>query len=78
MKQFLLNFFKKKKFLKEENYRNYTIPKIEEYTKIITSIEEVMNFNINDKVKINFNISKIYAFNERGILTSSPFGDLYV
>ena len=31
--------------------------------KIITSIEEVMNFNINDKVKINFNIDKVYAFN---------------
>ncbi|MDA9667385.1 ABC transporter ATP-binding protein [Candidatus Pelagibacter sp.] len=47
-------------------------------TKIITSIEEVMNFNIHDKVKINFNKSKVYAFNESGILASSPFGGSYV
>ena len=46
--------------------------------KIITSIEEVMNFNINDKVKINFNIDKVYAFSEKGILASSPFGGSYV
>jgi len=46
--------------------------------KIITSIEEVMNFNIHDKVKINFNINKVYAFNENGILASSPFGGSYV
>ena len=47
-------------------------------TKIITSIEEVMNFKIHDRVKINFNIEKVYAFNERGILASSPFGGSYV
>ena len=47
-------------------------------TKIITSIEEVMNFNIHDKVKINFNVSKVYAFNKSGILASSPFGGSYV
>ena len=46
--------------------------------KIITSIEEVMNFNINDKVKINFSIDKVYAFNDNGILVSSPFGGSYV
>ena len=46
--------------------------------KIITSIDEVMNFNINDKVKINFNTKKVYAFNESGILASSPFGGSYV
>ena len=47
-------------------------------TKLITSIEEVMNFKIYDRVKINFNIEKVYAFNERGILASSPFGGSYV
>tara|TARA_B100001057_G_scaffold243081_1_gene243439 strand:- start:130 stop:1209 length:1080 start_codon:yes stop_codon:yes gene_type:complete len=47
-------------------------------TKIITSIEEVMNFNIKDKIKINFNTNKVYAFNERGTLASSPFGGSYV
>ena len=47
-------------------------------TKIITSIEEVMNFSIHDKVKINFNVSKVYAFSESGILASSPFGGSYV
>ena len=46
--------------------------------KIITSIEEVMNFNIHDKVKIDFNINKLYAFEESGILASSPFGGSYV
>ena len=47
-------------------------------TKIITSIEEVMNFKIHDNVKINFNIDKVYAFDEREILASSPFGGSYV
>ena len=47
-------------------------------TKIITSIEEVMNFNIKDKIKINFNTKKVYAFNESGTLASSPFGGSYV
>ena len=47
-------------------------------TKLITSIEEVMKFNIHDKVKINFNITKVYAFNENEILASSPFGGSYV
>ena len=37
-----------------------------------------MNFNMNEKVKINFNIDKVYAFNEEGILASSPFGGAYV
>ena len=37
-----------------------------------------MNFNIHDKVKINFNITKVYAFNENEILASSPFGGSYV
>jgi len=46
--------------------------------KIITSIEEVMNFSIHDKVKIDFNINKLYAFGESGILASSPFGGSYV
>ena len=46
--------------------------------KIITSIEEVMNFNIHDKVKIKFNTNKVYAFNTNGILASSPFGGSYV
>ena len=47
-------------------------------TTIITSIEEVMNFNTHDKVKVNFDIHKVYAFNETGILVSSPFGGSYV
>ena len=47
-------------------------------TKIITSIEEVMNFNIKDKIKINFNTNKVYAFDESGTLASSPFGGSYV
>ena len=42
--------------------------------KIITSIEEVMDFKIRDKVKINFKSNKAYAFDETGNLASSPFG----
>ena len=42
--------------------------------KIITSIEEVMDFKIRDKVKINFRSNKAYAFDETGNLASSPFG----
>ena len=42
--------------------------------KIITSIEEVMDFKIRDKVKINFQSNKAYAFDEIGNLVSSPFG----
>ena len=42
-------------------------------TKLIMSIEEVMNFKIHDKVKINFKIEKAYAFNSNGDLASSPF-----
>ena len=41
--------------------------------KIITSIEEVMDFKIRDKVKISFNSNRAYAFDEVGNLTSSPF-----
>ena len=47
-------------------------------SKIITSIEEVMNFNIHDKVKINFNTNRAYVFDENEILASSPFGGSYV
>ena len=42
--------------------------------KIIASIEEVMDFKIRDKVKINFKSNKAYAFDEIGNLISSPFG----
>ena len=42
--------------------------------KIITSIEEVMEFKIRDKVKINFKSNKADAFDETGNLASSPCG----
>jgi glycerol transport system ATP-binding protein len=42
--------------------------------KIIACIEEVMDFKIRDKVKINFKSNKAYAFDETGNLASSPFG----
>ena len=45
-------------------------------TKIIGSIEEVLNFKIHDKVKINFKIDRAYAFHADGKLASSPFGGL--
>jgi len=46
--------------------------------KIITSIEEVMDFKIRDKVKINFKSNKAYAFDEIGNLVSSPFRGINV
>ena len=45
-------------------------------TKIIVSIEEVLNFKIHDKVKINSKIDRAYAFHADGKLASSPFGGL--
>ena len=43
-------------------------------SKIIVLIEEVMNFKIHEKVKINFNANKFYAFGEDEKLVSSPYG----
>ena len=43
-------------------------------SKIIVLIEEVMNFKIHEKVKINFNANKLYAFGEDEKLVSSPYG----
>jgi len=43
-------------------------------TKIIALIEEVMNFKIHEKVRVGFNPTKFYAFNEDGSLISSPYG----
>ncbi len=45
-----------------------------ENTKIIALIEEVMNFKIHEKIKINFNNNKFYAFDSNGNLVSSPYG----
>ena len=42
-------------------------------SKLIALIEEVMNFKIHQKVKINFNSNKFYAFNQSGELVSSPY-----
>ena len=41
--------------------------------KMILMMEEVKNFNNNDKVKINIDINKLYAFDKRGDLIFSPF-----
>ncbi len=43
-------------------------------SKIIVLIEEVMNFKIHERVKINFNANKFYAFGEDEKLVSSPYG----
>tara|TARA_B000000609_G_C24173280_1_gene351921 strand:- start:127 stop:1206 length:1080 start_codon:yes stop_codon:yes gene_type:complete len=43
-------------------------------TKIISLIEEVMNFKIHEKVKIEFNSNKFYVFGDNGNLISSPYG----
>ena len=44
-------------------------------TKIIALIEEVMNFKIHEKVKIEFNSNKFYVFGDDGKLISSPYGE---
>ena len=43
-------------------------------TKVISLIEEVMNFKTHEKVKIKFNEKKFYAFDENEQLVSSPYG----
>ena len=43
-------------------------------TKIIVLIEEVMNFKIHEKVKIEFNSNKFFVFGDNGNLISSPYG----
>ena len=40
---------------------------------MVLLMEEVINFNDNDKVKINFNLNKLYVFDEKGNLLFSPF-----
>ena len=45
-------------------------------TKVISLIEEVMNFKIHEKVKVKFNENKFYAFDENEYLVSSPYGVL--
>ena len=41
---------------------------------IKNDIEEVMNFKIHEKVKIEFNSNKFYVFGDNGNLISSPYG----
>ena len=43
--------------------------------KIIVLIEEVMNFKIHEKVKIEFDKNKFYVFSDDGNLIFSPYGD---
>ena len=42
-------------------------------SKVISLIEEVMNFKIHEKVKVSFNSNKFYAFDENESLVSSPY-----
>ncbi|MDC0967521.1 ABC transporter ATP-binding protein [Alphaproteobacteria bacterium] len=41
--------------------------------KCVATIEEVKTYEVNDRVKINFNLSKIYLFKESGELLHSPY-----
>lgn len=41
--------------------------------KCVATIEEVRTYEVNDKVKINFDLSKIYLFKESGELQYSPY-----
>ena len=42
--------------------------------RIVLSIEEVVNFQIHEQVKIKFNTNQFYVFDVDGTLVSSPFG----
>ena len=41
--------------------------------KCVATIEEVKTYEVNDRVKINFDLSKIYLFKESGELLHSPY-----
>ena len=41
--------------------------------KCVATIEEVQTYEVNDRVKINFDLSKIYLFKESGELLHSPY-----
>jgi len=41
--------------------------------KCVATIEEVRTYEVNDRVKINFDLSKIYLFKESGELEHSPY-----
>jgi glycerol transport system ATP-binding protein len=41
--------------------------------KCVATIEEVKTYEVNDQVKINFDLSKIYLFKESGELLHSPY-----
>ena len=40
---------------------------------VVLLLEEVKNFNDQDNIKINFNLKKLYVFDEKGDLLFSPF-----
>ena len=40
---------------------------------VVLLLEEVRNFNDQDNIKINFNLQKLYVFDEKGDLLFSPF-----
>lgn len=41
--------------------------------KCVATIEEVKTYEVNERVKINFDLSKIYLFKESGELQNSPY-----
>ena len=62
-----------------DSFGNMSRDIAKDMTGALTKVDEkVLNFNIHDKLKINFNSNKVYAFNENGVLASSPFGGSYV
>ena len=44
-----------------------------ENVKCVATLEEVKTYEVNEKVKINFDLSKIYLFKESGELQHSPY-----
>ena len=44
-----------------------------ENVKCVATLEEVKTYEVNEKIKINFDLSKIYLFKESGELQHSPY-----
>ena len=42
-------------------------------SKCVATIEEVKSYEVDENVKINFDLSKIYLFKESGELLYSPY-----
>ena len=94
MKKFLRNFFKKKSKVKEDKYRKYTLPKIEEFQSIIKTNDEISFLHyghlgdiinslpvikdISKSKKCNLYIQKNKMMPIQVVSKDHPFGSVYL